>query len=97
MNNAIKFTDKGTISFGYTKGECNITFFVEDTGIGVARKDLESIFKPFIKAGNNDGKIFRGTGIGLSISQRIVSSFKGEIWVESKKGKGAVFFVKLPI
>lgn len=97
LNNAIKFTEKGSIEFGYTKAENSITFFVKDTGIGISQKDLTTIFKPFIKAGNNASKIYRGTGIGLSISERITKTFKGEIWVDSTLGEGATFYVKLPI
>lgn len=97
INNSIKFTEKGSVEFGYSKNENQITFFVKDTGIGISKKDLSIIFKPFIKAGNNAFKIYRGTGIGLSISERIVNTFKGEIWVESELGKGAIFYVKLPL
>jgi len=97
ISNAIKFTEKGNVQFGYAKEKGQIIFFVRDSGIGIAKKDLAKIFKPFIKAGNNASKIYRGTGIGLSITERIVKSFRGEIWVESDLGKGAVFYVKLPV
>jgi len=97
INNAIKFTEEGSIQFGYYVEDNQITFFVRDTGIGISKKDLSNIFKPFIKAGNNSAKIYRGTGIGLSISERIVKTFKGKIWVESQLGKGAQFYVKLPL
>lgn len=97
INNAIKFTEEGSVVFGYTKKEDYIQFYVKDTGIGISEKDLSNIFKPFIKAGNNASKIYRGTGIGLSISQRIVTTFKGKIWVESELGKGATFYINLPM
>ena len=61
------------------------------------KKPFYKIFKPFRKAENNKEKLYRGTGIGLSISQRIVSSFKGEIWVESRLGVGSTFYVQLPL
>ena len=96
VNNAIKFTERGSVEFGYTTSGDRIIFFVKDTGIGISEKDLKTIFKPFIKAGNNNSKIYRGTGIGLSISERIVKSFKGKIWVESELGEGSVFYVELP-
>ncbi len=96
VNNAIKFTESGSVEFGYRVKDDRIVFFVKDTGIGISEKDLKNIFKPFIKAGNNNSKIYRGTGIGLSISERIVKSFKGNIWVESKLGEGSVFYIDLP-
>lgn len=97
VNNAIKFTEKGSVSFGYYTSKKHIIFYVKDTGIGISKKDLSKIFKPFRKAENNKEKLYRGTGIGLSISERIVSSFKGEIWVESRLGVGSTFYVQLPL
>jgi len=97
VNNAIKFTESGSVKFGYvTKGNV-IEFYVKDTGIGISKKDLSAIFKAFIKAENNNNKIYRGTGIGLSITERIVKTFKGKIWVESELGKSSTFYVQLPI
>ena len=97
VNNAVKFTEKGSVTFGYYTSKDHIIFYVKDTGIGISKKDLNKIFKPFRKAENNKEKLYRGTGIGLSISQRIVSSFKGEIWVESRLGVGSTFYVQLPL
>ncbi len=98
LNNAFKFTEKGLISFGFELSATSkkITFFVQDTGIGIAEKDLEVIFNPFLKAGNNIEKVYRGTGIGLSISQKLTHTFKGSIRVASEIGKGATFYVQIP-
>ncbi|WP_010177743.1 hybrid sensor histidine kinase/response regulator [Aquimarina agarilytica] len=98
LNNAFKFTEKGSISFGFNLSEDSkkITFYVKDTGIGIAEKDLEVIFNPFLKAGNNTEKLYRGTGIGLSISQKLAHTFKGSISVASEIEKGTTFYVEIP-
>ncbi len=96
LNNAVKFTEQGSVKFGSKLEGDSIIFYVKDTGIGIAEGDLDMIFKPFNKVSNRNDKIYRGTGIGLSITQRIVDSLKGEIWVESNQGEGSNFYVKLP-
>ena len=96
INNAIKFTEEGIIEFGFENNENNITFYVSDTGIGIAQSDLKIIFNPFLKAANNKERVYRGTGIGLSISEKIVNSFGGKIWVKSTIGKGSTFYVQHP-
>lgn len=98
LNNAFKFTETGTILYGFKHlpNTKKITFYVQDTGIGIAEKDLKIIFNPFLKAGNNIEKVYRGTGIGLSISQKLATTFKGIIHVESKIGVGTTFFVEIP-
>ncbi len=98
LNNAFKFTEKGAVSFGFklSSDSKKITFYVKDTGIGIAKKDLDIIFNPFLKAGNNTEKLYRGTGIGLSISQKLASTFKGSIYVESEIKKGTTFYVEIP-
>ena len=96
INNAVKFTEKGEVEFGFEENEKNITFYVSDTGIGITQSDLKIIFNPFLKAANNKERVYRGTGIGLSISEKIVTSFGGKIWAESTIGKGSIFYVQLP-
>ena len=98
LNNAFKFTEEGTITLGYTfsDNKDKITFFVKDTGIGITQNNLKTIFNPFRKAYNGSEKKYRGTGIGLSISQKLVKAFKGEITVKSKTGEGSTFFVEIP-
>jgi PAS domain S-box-containing protein len=98
INNAIKFTEKGTITFGYYPSyNKTITFFVKDTGIGIPPDQQKIIFERFRQV---DGKIARkygGTGLGLSISKGIIELLGGRIWLESKIGKGTTFNFTIPI
>lgn len=100
IGNAIKFTEKGEISFTAKLVEKNkeistIRFTVSDTGIGIPKKMQVDIFNEFTQV--HEGK-FRatGTGLGLAISQRIVKLMGGEISLESDEGKGSSFFFTIP-
>jgi PAS domain S-box-containing protein len=101
LDNAIKFTEKGLIEFGYTLDENIkkplIKFHVKDTGIGLPDKQKNIIFERFRKAENNTGKMFRGTGLGLAISKNLTELLGGEIWVESRKGAGSTFYFTVPL
>jgi PAS domain S-box-containing protein len=97
MSNAIKFTDKGTIRFGYDledKGQ--IKFFVEDSGIGIDPAKSEIIFQPFRQVDEGDARKFGGAGLGLSISLGFVRMMQGKMWHESTPGKGTSFYFTLP-
>jgi len=100
LNNAIKFTDKGEISFGYsliTLGNRKlIKFFVKDSGIGIAQENLEYIFDQYTMFNDDRTKKYKGTGLGLSISKKLVQILGGEIHVESKEGVGSMFYFTLP-
>jgi signal transduction histidine kinase len=97
ISNAIKFTEKGQISFGYTLNKRHIQFFVRDTGIGISPDKIELIFARFGQ--DNASKVAHpsGTGLGLSISKSLVQLMGGEMWVESTVGKGSVFYFTLPL
>ena len=96
LTNAVKFTERGTVTFkvGYDQG--NIRFQVEDTGIGIINEDLEAIFQPFQQSGNGTYKA-EGTGLGLSITQRIIDMMGGELHVESTLGKGSTFWMTVKL
>lgn len=96
LSNAYKFTHEGIISFGYTKKEKFIEFFVKDTGIGLKPEAYEIIFKSFTQADSTISKKFGGTGLGLSISKGFVELLGGEIWVNSVLGKGSTFYFTIP-
>lgn len=93
LTNAIKFTQKGSITFGYeVKGE-EIYFYVRDTGQGIAADDLGKLFTRFTKLNN----FVQGTGLGLSISKSIVERLGGNIGASSDgEGKGSLFWFTLP-
>jgi signal transduction histidine kinase len=96
LNNAIKFTAKGEIEFGYfIKGKF-IEFFVRDTGIGIAREDQAIIFDRFRQLGPYNTRQYEGIGLGLSISKGLVEKMGGSIRVDSEEGKGSVFYFTLP-
>ena len=97
LYNAVKFTHRGFIKFGYKIENDCVVFFVSDSGIGLQKKNLENIFQRFTKIEDEYNRIlFRGAGIGLSLSKNLVELLGGRIWVESKYGDGSTFFISLP-
>lgn len=96
LDNASKFTpESGRIVLSVKKMNESIQVQVKDTGIGIRKKDLEKIFKPF--ADIEKSSYVRGTGLGLSVTKGIIKGHKGKIWVESSgEGKGATFIFTLP-
>ncbi len=96
LNNAIKFTHKGSIEFGFEPKGNYLKFYVKDTGIGVQEAYLNHLFDRFYKIENDNKKLYRGTGIGLYLCKRIVELLGGTIHVESEFGKGSMFYFYLP-
>lgn len=93
ITNAIKFTTVGDIRFGYTIKENNtIEFYVKDTGMGIQKDKVESIFARFTKLNN----FAQGTGLGLSICKMIIEKMGGDIWVESEYSIGSKFYFTIP-
>ncbi|ALO13752.1 Signal transduction histidine-protein kinase BarA [Salinivirga cyanobacteriivorans] len=96
LNNAMKFTEKGEIEFGYTIESEAISFFVRDTGIGIPESEKNNIFLRFRQVEQDFTKVKGGTGLGLSISKKIVEHWGGEIWVDSTPQKGSTFYFTIP-
>ena len=93
ISNAMKFTNAGSITFGYEEPKDGyIRFFVTDTGTGIPPEKVADIFNRFVKLDS----FKQGTGLGLAISQNIVKELKGEIGVASELGKGSTFWFTLP-
>ncbi|WP_291533517.1 ATP-binding protein [Bacteroides sp.] len=93
ISNAMKFTNAGSITFGYEEPKDGyIRFFVTDTGTGIPSEKVADIFNRFVKLDS----FKQGTGLGLAISQNIVKELKGEIGVLSELGKGSTFWFTLP-
>lgn len=93
LNNAMKFTESGSISFGYKlKDEHTLWFYVKDTGCGIPEDRRKDIFGRFVKLNT----FAQGTGLGLSICEMIVNQMKGTIGVESEVGQGSLFWFTLP-
>lgn len=96
LDNAVKFTNEGTVSFGYTCDHQSLQFFVSDTGVGISEDMQVEVFKMFRQVELDISKRYGGTGIGLSIAQKVVEFMGGEMWLESEIGKGSTFLFKLP-
>ena len=96
VNNAIKYTDKGSIVFGYNIKENYIEFYVKDTGIGIPIERQEAIFERFIQADIEDKMARQGAGLGLAISRAYVEMLGGKIWVESEPNIGSTFYFTIP-
>jgi len=100
LKNAIKFTNKGSIEFGYNlkadRKPVELEFFVKDTGIGIPKDRQEAIFERFIQADIFDKGALQGSGLGLTISKAYVELLGGKIWVESEEGKGSTFYFTIP-
>jgi len=96
ISNAIKFTDRGEIWISVSMQmisdvEIQIQIQVQDEGIGIAREDIDKLFKSFSQLDNSFSKRYGGTGLGLSISRKLVEMMQGKIWVESELGRGSTF------
>jgi signal transduction histidine kinase/CheY-like chemotaxis protein len=96
VSNAIKFTNQGEVAVKvHTESRddtnCVLHFTVIDTGIGIAKEKLELIFAPFSQADSSTTRKYGGTGLGLTISTRLVEMMGGKIWVESEEGRGSQF------
>lgn len=96
INNSIKYTNEGDITFGYRKSSSEVIFYVEDTGIGIHKSEIKNVFNRFFKI-EDKSEIYRGIGIGLHLSKRIANMLGGDIWVESVFGVGSTFYFKLPL
>jgi PAS domain S-box-containing protein len=96
LENALKFTDKGFVEFGYTLIEGKIEIYVKDTGFGVEEKNQEMIFNRFAQEDKGLERNVNGLGLGLSIVKENVELLGGEVRLESEKGKGSTFLITIP-
>ena len=102
VGNAIKFTDKGEVSVALRQqtaedGSPMLCVMVTDSGIGIAADKLNHIFASFSQADSSTTRQFGGTGLGLTISRKLIELMDGRIWVESKLGEGSRFHFTLPL
>ncbi len=96
--NAVKFTHEGSIEMGCQKfDQKTLLFWIKDTGIGMTDDEIQQIFSWFIKGQKSDQKLYRGTGLGLTIAKLLIENMKGRIWVESEPGSGSCFYFTLPV
>ena len=90
--NALKFTEKGSVTIGFRRIPGHIRFYVRDTGIGIAPEDRERIFERFVKLDT----FTQGTGLGLSICKSIAEQLGGSVGVDSVAGEGSCFRIDIP-
>jgi two-component system sensor histidine kinase RpfC len=101
VNNAIKFTDKGSVIVsvrlvGGTESTPRIRFEITDTGIGIAEKNINKIFDDFTQADESTNRAFGGTGLGTTISKELVELMNGQIGVISELDQGSTFWFEIP-
>ena len=109
VKNAIKFTDRGTIEFGYdvvyndvpvmdlqNYTSLQLRFYIKDSGIGIPPDRQKAVFDSFVQADISDVRVFQGAGLGLSISKAYVEMLDGKIWLESADGLGSIFYFTIP-
>lgn len=98
FSNAIKFTEpKGTVLCQVWTADRQVYISLQDSGIGIAKKDLIRIFEPFYQVEGTVTRRFRGAGLGLSLAKKIVTQHRGEIHVESHLERGSRFTIMLPL
>jgi PAS domain S-box-containing protein len=96
VGNAIKFTEKGEVVVRVAKesiweGGCELHFTVQDTGIGIPRDKLANVFEAFTQADGSTTRKYGGTGLGLTISSKLVEMMGGRLWANSQPGAGSTF------
>ncbi len=96
LGNALKYTLKGHIEFGVNMIQQELSFYVKDTGIGIAKADQPKVFNRFFRGEEAQIRAIRGNGLGLSISKGLVDLLQGKITLESEPGKGSIFYVNIP-
>jgi len=96
IDNAIKFTELGSVEFGYDIEGQDIIFFVKDTGVGIPQSKLDVIFERFRQAEASVERTYGGTGLGLSIAKACSQLLGGSIWVDSEKDSGTKFYFTIP-
>ncbi len=96
VDNAIKYTQEGSIALALTGNEGVVQIQVQDTGVGIPEEDIPHLFQKFYRVDNSMTRTVGGTGLGLYICRKIVEMYQGRIWVESHLGKGSTFFINLP-
>ncbi len=98
LNNAIKFTDKGTITLNAFFNKNCVQIDIKDTGVGIRKENIPKLFTKFFQTQEATTRKTKGTGLGLAISKEIIRAHNGRIWAESKgMGKGSTLSFTLPV
>ncbi len=102
LSNAVKFTEKGEILLKVSsrllgKGQVELLFVVQDTGIGIPRQRMDRLFQAFSQVDASMTRRYGGTGLGLAISRHLCELMGGKMWVESEMGKGSSFYFTIQV
>jgi signal transduction histidine kinase len=95
--NALKFTKEGRVEIAVELDGDDLIYRVTDTGIGIAKDDLERVFDEFRQVDSTTIRDFAGTGLGLSITKKFIEMHGGRIWVDSEPGQGSTFHFAVPL
>lgn len=96
-SNAVKFTEKGSVTLNITQQGRDVLIEVKDTGIGISKDKLDVIFDKFVQADSSINRKYGGTGLGLSITRALTEAMQGRIEVKSEMGAGSSFTIRLPL
>ncbi|NNE47352.1 MAG: response regulator [Rhodothermales bacterium] len=97
VNNAVKFTEEGTVGIKLVERGSNISITVTDTGIGIGGQFLRRLFTPFAQESGGTSRSYEGSGLGLAVANGLTELMYGRIDVRSEKGKGSRFMITLPM
>ena len=97
VNNAIKFTETGSVTINCFQKNKSVSIEVYDTGIGIKKENIDKLFKPFIQLENDLVRNYEGSGLGLSISMKLIELLQGKLSVKSTFGVGSTFTITLPL
>lgn len=96
FDNAVKYTEAGTVSLGLTGNNEVVQLSISDTGLGIPAEDIPHLFQKFYRVDSTITRTIGGTGLGLFICSKIIELYNGRIWVESTLGKGSTFYINIP-
>jgi two-component system, sensor histidine kinase len=96
VGNAIKYSEQGQVELRVLRDGDSLLCRVRDSGLGIDASDLERIFEPFTQVDQSNTRRAGGTGLGLPISRRLARLLGGDVVVESARGVGSVFTLRLP-
>lgn len=97
IDNAVKYTPKGSIQVTMKREVGKIIIMVKDTGIGMSKETISSLFEKFSRAKNASKTNVMGTGLGLFVARKLITAHKGRVWAESEgEGKGSTFYIEIP-
>jgi signal transduction histidine kinase len=96
IDNAVKFSQQGTIFIGCDIKDKELHFFVKDSGVGILEENKNKIFDYFVQENIANTRGYEGNGLGLSIAKGFIGLLGGKIWLDSEKGKGTTFYFSIP-